>query len=213
MCFQPSYICCCRSLSRIVALALYQSLLLTHTLCLGAARPTHGGNAQTVLQVLSSLNEENSSSKPSLELSSTPPCLNFFAQKLLEQHLKLPSVGTDFHVCLLKQALLRTFPASTVRSSWAALVSCWAPNPSAPCFLDLALQRALWCDWTAITPCQWCSRAVHMGNEGTFLKFRTSCRWVWSSCSPKYNTEYMLRPCHFKYFSLMLWTDLENVTY
>lgn len=36
-----------------VALALCQSLLFTHTLCLGAARTTHGGKAETVLQILS----------------------------------------------------------------------------------------------------------------------------------------------------------------
>lgn len=60
-----------------VALAVYQSLLFTHILCLGAA----SGNAQTVLQVLSSLNEENNSGKPSLKLSSTWPLLNFFAHR------------------------------------------------------------------------------------------------------------------------------------
>lgn len=125
------------------ALALYQSLLFTHTLCLDAARATHGGNAETVLQVLSSLHEENNSGKPSLELSSTSPCLNFFTHKLLEQHLNLPSVGIDLHVSLLKHVLLRTFPATSVRTSWAALVSCCAANPSAPCFLHLVFQRTL----------------------------------------------------------------------
>lgn len=128
MCFQPSCICCCRSLSRHSGSSpVSVSALYTHP-------HTHTGNAETVLQVLSSLNEENNHGKPSFELSSTCPFLNFFAHKLLEQDLKLPSVGIDLHVSLLKHTLLRTFPVTPVRTSWAALVSCCAPNPSAPVF-------------------------------------------------------------------------------
>ena len=62
-----------------------------------------------------------------------------------------------------------TFAVTTVRTSWAAPVSYSAPKSSAPCFLNLAFERILRCQWTAIT-----ITAVNQLSDGPFPKLRRS---------------------------------------